>query len=420
MRIAGRRLALVVSLALFGAVSQVSPAAGAGPGPTAGSFSSSSVSASFFLFQPDGSAPEVGLGISESTAIDNPAGKPRTSTTETRVNLSIFDGTTYYQACFVLDPADVTIASDLLSASLHTTITESTPTCDFPPTFPFPQTIDVTWSGRTPTNSFNSTTESGCKGFHAETMITQISNQASAVASITPLFGGPLSIESAVLGQFDVQTHIQGTLPPLCTPAGGKGASSGPMPPGTYRGSSLGAGQQLLSDDTQDFLQVFAVTGTRVSNPQAGPSTTTTNTTVDVQMSGATNGSGCWVIDSGGVNVNASLTSATLHVTISDATPTCEFSFPPDLPLPLTIDVSWTGIGPIATSKITDQSACGTFMAESSSTLVSNVSSAVATVSGQVNESFVSHQSDVESSGQIQSDDTTSHFQGTPPPGCLF
>ena len=110
--------------------------------------------------------------------------------------------------------------------------------------------------------------------------------------------------------------------------------------------------------------------------------------------------------------MNNTLTAATLHVTVNEDTPTCG-QFPSTLPLPLTIDVTWTGIGPDTSTQSNIRSSCGSYRTESSGSSRSNNSSAVATLSGAIEESFVSQQSEFESSGTMGSSDQTTQVQGS-------
>jgi hypothetical protein len=192
------------------------------------------------------------------------------------------------------------------------------------------------------------------------------------------------------------------------------------LPAGTYRDSSLGASQQLVDSANGAFLEVTASTIAHAANPRLGQSTSTTQTTVNVSLNGPdVNAFGCFVVtDPGAFVLSKDLTSGSLHTTLTEANLSCG-SFPNDFTvLLLTVDVTWTGISPLSSTRSNSQNACPGFHMESSSIDLNNNSSAVATLSGAVNESFVSQQSEFESTGSLGAQDTTSQSQGVAPAGC--
>jgi hypothetical protein len=107
------------------------------------------------------------------------------------------------------------------------------------------------------------------------------------------------------------------------------------------------------------------------------------------------------------------MSSASLHVTMTDATPTCDGN-PTTVPMPLTVDVTWTAIGPLTSDRKSSQTVCGGFRTESSEVWVSTNTSAAVTLSGAVDESFASTQDANTSTGHMSSDDLLSHVEGGP------
>jgi len=413
------RVALVVSIVLVGTIGQAVPALGSAHGPTAGSFSSESLFANYTASSDDFTQPQIILFLTDRSTTSNPLDGPRTSSSQMQVSFTALANGQEDSGCFLLDASDFVISADLSSASLHKTVTADSPTCDFPPNLNDPEvTLDITWTGVGPANSFHTTGHSGCPGYQVETLSTTTSNRAAATASITPLIPGPISATRAVLSSSNLTNHIQGTSPALCGIPGATGTLGLTQPPGKYETISKGAGQQLTNAESGDQLEVNAGMGTSVSDPKVGPSTSTTLTSVNISLIPSFQ-SGCFLIDSSAFNVAHDLSGATLHVRLTDATPTCDSS-PATLPLPLTVEVTYTGTGPVGTNNLKSWEECGAFRSEQSTSSANNNSSAVATLSEAINESFASTQSANESSGTLGTQDTTTHFEGTLPSGCLF
>ena len=165
-------------------------------------------------------------------------------------------------------------------------------------------------------------------------------------------------------------------------------------------------------------MDLFAGTTTDASNPLTGPSTSTTLTSINITLLPSFQ-TGCFLVDSSAFSLTASLSGAAIHATVTDSTPTCD-STPATLPLPLTIDATFTGIGPVGTTRNNSWRSCGSFRSEDSTSLTNNNSSAVATLSGAINESFASSQSANESSGSIGSQSMATHIDGVISADCLF
>lgn len=415
-----RRLTVLASIALVAVFGEVAQAAASAQGPTAGTYRSSGVGASFGYIPSDNSVPQINISVDRSINVSNPLSGPSTSAAETDLNLSVFDGSTFSYGCFVIDPSAFNISSDLASASVDATVTDSTPTCGLTGSMTLPLTVDVAWTGVGPLNSRHTTSKSDCGSFHTESLNNSSGNPATATATLSPTISGSFdSNVGTALSSGDNLTHVEGTAAPLCM-VGGAPAEPGPLPAGTYRNASLGASQQLVDPATGTFLQVTASTITAAANPMIGPSTSTTQTKVSVSLNGSdVNGFGCFVVtDPGAFALSKDLSSASLHTTLTEANAPCG-PFPNDFTaLPLTVDVTWTGIGPSASARSSSQSTCPTFRMESSDLQLNNNSSAVAALSGAVNESFVSQQSPFESTGSLGSEDTTSHSEGVETRGC--
>ena len=278
-----RRLALLWSIPLAALVAVAAPATAGPPGPTAGVRTSTGLSANYSRFPDDFSMPQINIGVSDSTDTFDPQSGSRTTTRRSQLFVSVSNGDDFMN-CSVENPTGVVLGSDLSTASLHLTIPDATD-CYASSSVSFPQRIDVTWTGLGTVNTFLSTGHSSCPGFNIETRISNTNRNASSTASITPLLADPYPALQASIGAGFNRTQIQGSMPPLCqATGGGKGAGPGPSGPGTYRFSSIGAGQQLANADSGDSIDVSAGTTTSSTNPRAGVSTNTIETTVSLRL----------------------------------------------------------------------------------------------------------------------------------------
>lgn len=416
-----RRLALILSIALVGMFGQAIPAAGSAHGPTAGSYRTTSQFAGYSFFPRDPSQPQISINVSSSTNTSNPLNGPSTTTSETTVFVQVF-GETFADGCWVLDhPSDFTISTDLSGASLHTMLTDATPTCGFPNSVSLPLTVDVTWTGTGPINSFRATGHSECGHFHIESVTSNTGNNASATATVSPMFSDSFTSTQGNLNASDNRTHVEGMSPPLCMIGGGKGVGIGPQPAGKYQLTTLGASQSFFDEASQTSLSIFASDFRNISNPKAGPSTDTRQTSVSVSINSPTvNGFGCFLLsDPSAFSVSSDLLNATLHATVTDASPACN-GFPNNLSeLPLTIDVTWTGIGPTSSARNNTHSECLGYRQDAAGNDRNNNTSAVATLSLFPGMTFVSSQDSHTSTGSMGAGDTTTHVEGAVPPACF-
>src|SRR5919109_5127580 len=113
--------ALAGVVAIFG---QGVGSAGAA-GPSGVSYRNSGVSASYSFFPVDPSMPQINITVSQSSNVTRPLGGPATTTSETNLNLSTFDGVNFNSGCFRIPESDAAIAADLSTASLHVTVTDA-------------------------------------------------------------------------------------------------------------------------------------------------------------------------------------------------------------------------------------------------------------------------------------------------------
>ena len=158
-----------------------------------------------------------------------------------------------------------------------------------------------------------------------------------------------------------------------------KGA--GNFPAGKYHFSSAGVDFSSFGGNMQVFLSVSA--STDVSRPQGQPQSTTSQTEVFLNLFDYSSGTftfACLLLDHpSDFTIDKGLKSATLSTTLTPSTPTCG-SFSPPLTSTIGINGSWTGAGPLSTTKDQSTYKCGRYSAEATNSGVSNLGTANVTV----------------------------------------
>jgi hypothetical protein len=343
MKLTLRAASLVAAVLVVGALlaPAVSAQKGAGGLLAPGTYRFDFASADFQAFQDN-----ISIFISASSGSDvaRPDGAPSTSTSGTQVFLSIFDNNnvTFTFACLTLDnPSDFTIDKRLGSATLHTTLTPSTPTC--PGTPPLTQTIsiDASWTGVGPLAHSTGASEYTCSSYTAQSSSRSLTNTASAQLALT-MNGATKNLASDLTGlnsnTFDVQAH--GTVDPLCGPTG---FGVGPTPAGHYHFFGLFAnGFFGMPPGPTDQVSLFE--NNLSSQTGGGPSTTASEFDLNVSLF---DGFGCFAIPTSDV-VSSGLVSATVQTTVTTSTTLCANSFPGfGLNFPMSVSATWTGVGPV-------------------------------------------------------------------------
>src|ERR1700687_3473731 len=136
-----------------------------------------------------------------------------------------------------------------------------------------------------------------------------------------------------------------GSAAAIATAGGGKGG--GPLPPGEYRFQTTRASAHLQGSK-ESAVDVFASRILSVFAPDAGPRSVTDETDVFVQVTTASSfGSGCFIVPTSDFSVGKDLQTAALHTKLTSATPICGPGS--GVPLPLTLEVTWKGIGVVST-----------------------------------------------------------------------
>ena len=383
-----RRLGLVVSVVAVGLFGQVVPAAASTQGPNAGKGHTTILSANY-SFSPAGSSqPQINISVNDQTNQSNPLSGPSTITHETDVVIDIVTDSGDLGGCFIPDNAsDFTLSSNLQSASLHTTITDKTAVCEgLPVSFQLPLTVDVVWTASGPLSPVKSTVHSLCGGFHVQTLATVSSQGASATATLSPMFTDSFtSNQGTNLSSVDIVSHNEGTPPPTCTvSSAGGGSLAGPVPAGSYSGTLQSASAFFNDDATQTLFAVIATNTSSTSNPKVGPSTSSNETDVQI-FEGSPDPSelGCFVLDApSDFVVGNRLRSASLRTTITDSITQCSDFPASNLTLPLTLDITWTATGPLASLRGNTQDHCLTNRAEGTALTQGTNATATATISG--------------------------------------
>src|ERR1700686_152529 len=154
-----------------------------------------------------------------------------------------------------------------------------------------------------------------------------------------------------------------------------KGAGGLP-PAGTYQFTSAGTDFSSFAGNMQISLNVSS--DTNVSQPTGAPQTTTSETQVFLNLfdySSGTFTSACLLLDHpSDFTINKELTTASLTTTLTPATPTCPYSSP--LTTTIGLNGTWTGAGPLATTRDESTYQCGSYTLDSVSRNLNNSGSA--------------------------------------------
>jgi hypothetical protein len=381
---------------------------GGGPLP-AGNYVNTNVFAGFNLCC---SNPQLSVNVDATTNVSNPLVGPSTSQSEVDVNFQACDylAGVCGNGCFIPDGAsDFTFGST--SAVLNTTVTDTTRACQGNPVngFTRPFTVSVTWTSVGSNFSSSGVGRYACGGYMSETRTTSSGSTATnATASTSLLPGSPFPISGANLSSFDQRIHAQGTPLDACSQLGGKGAGGGPLGPGNYRFMSQQASLGIVpSDPSQPRLNISVSTFTNVSSPAGGPTTTQSET--DLNISPATfppSFSGCFIIPASAFTIGSGLQSASLNASIDPTTQPCPHGSNFGLPASFTASVTWTGTGPVATFRTEGGFSCASIHSVGSGNQSFTNATATGGLSG-IADSFNSNQA------FIGMGDSTTHVQGT-------
>lgn len=382
-----RRLALATSCALTAVM--CFPIVAPADLLPAGVYKITTTTADTFVFTSIPPYTQASVFVQDTTTQANP--RVGSSTTTRAVQVSVFwsgtgsDGNpSAGSGCSLLaNPADFVVASGGSQASLQTTLSGSEQPCDqFEQVLP-PLTVSASWTATSTTGTGRTSSRYSCGGYSTESLGTSSNFTANSTFSLSPL-PGSFSNSEANLASSARGVQAQGTLPSTCIQPSGKGAGPGPQAPGRYTFDSKIAGfSQTPADQTDPQVGVFVNRFTNTSTPQgAGGPTTTSETDVTIFVGGSAGfGFGCFVVQNpADFSFNSNLSTATLHTHI-DTSNMCQPSFGNFPFLPMDVNVTWTGAGPVATSKSDSQGFCGSVSVETFFNDVNNNASATATLS---------------------------------------
>jgi len=415
LRLAVSALMVILSSIAFAITPQAFIGPGPGPGNLpAGTYHTTTLRANFnFGTYPD---PSGSIYVTATTQESNPEGGPSTTTSETDVNINLFSPT-YSSACFALaNPSDFRVSSGLAGATLNTIITGANPACAGYPGPPYfqgpPLTLVVTWTGTGPIATARNSSNFTCGSYKAESTSANTTNVGSVSASLTLLLPNPLTAQGG-FGSTDEQIHAEGVSLDGCTPLfGSKGAGFGPQPAGSYRFANLQAGAffQLTSGGQVGFN---VANFTNTMRPEGGPATVTHEIDLFVSVFSSSGfGFTCVVIPASDFT-SIGIQSAHLHTTVDTTSTPC--AQPPgfgSIPT-MTVDVTWSNVGPVSTVRDESTYSCDTFSQHGQGTTSSNVVNVAATITPALTDTFASSQ------GSLSTFDLRTEIKGVQSMACL-
>lgn len=404
-----RRIAIVVSgvlsLLLLGPSTAFAQPPGVIP---AGQYVNTSLQAGFNATSASGT--NLSVTLVDSTSVAAPQGGPTTTTRSTTVNIQA-DGFVE-SGCYQINPSTFTLTTT--AATLNAMITDSTLTCDGQPSgIATSFTVNVTWTGIGPVSNNQSQQLLGCGNYHLDQTLTSVVNNASAAGTLAPIFPDQfVAPQFQLLRSDDERIKAEGPTPTVfgCQPAPGIPGGAGPPPAGDYFGDSTQAGFDLFDPIAGTDLGVFVTKSTQTSNPKGGPSTTQDEFDVRINFFGpGTFGFGCFPLTSTDFSSNG-VTGATLNKYISTDTPTCGGTA--TIPLPLSVNVVWTGAGPVASTRGIGDFTCLTYRSQGTSLAVTNIANVTASLTPLLPNPITTDQ------GSLVTNSSNVHAEGAQQPAC--
>lgn len=412
-----------------------------------GQFSCSSSFAFFNTVTP--ASENVNVGIQHENCINQP--KPGftfpPSGELTILNVSVFTSAPFFssvQGCYFISPSDFVPSADLSTFTLITTIQDSTPSCGgpFPNSIPAGTVISLQWLGTGPIATNSDSSHFTCTGYTQESQSSNSNNPATVSGTMPGLIVEALSGVPSFMSAGHGDQHVTGIADQTCPPGGPgvRGSGHPPQPAGNYEFNNMQAGTAFETPDFSQQVFVSANTETDTVNPQGGSGTPSPSSGARTNASGTrTNGGpvttsmtqvrvevrnfntftfegACYLIPTSAFQTNG-ITSAKLHVFLDGTQPACPNSFEQqNIPLPLTVDATWSNGGPSAPGRDSGQFSCGGYTTQS--TTLSNEATSAATFTLPElfpNQVFVV--SDPLQSG-ISLADSLVHAAGVDPPAC--
>jgi hypothetical protein len=152
------------------------------------------------------------------------------------------------------------------------------------------------------------------------------------------------------------------------------------MPAGEYHMFGLSA-NAFFGFPPGPTNQISLMENNKSSQPQGLPASTSQEFDLTVSLfGGAFNGFGCWIISPTDVT-STGLTSAIIKTTVTAANLNCTNSFPGfGINFPLTVNVAWTGTGPLVKVRTEDNFRCLNYSQSTETSVQSNTATSTATV----------------------------------------
>jgi len=363
----------------------------------AGNYDITTVTASAFFFNSNPPYDNASLFVFDT--ITQQTGSSRSSSNVVAINASWSGPNGFGNGCSILaNPGDFAFSSDLSTVALHTTFTQQLQPCDsFEPLVP-DVTVDSTWAGPAATAGGPSITRYACGGYQTEALTTGSFSLSDAHFGFQGV-AGPYENAAASLSDSDSAVHAQGALPDACIGPGQKGFGIGPHPAGRYILSS----REGAFNSADGSLNAFVRTSTFAANPNGPASDRFSETDLFVNLNGSF---GCFVISPSSAAFSSGVSGATVHVSLDSNTPQCGFEFFPYLPL--TLDMTLTSAGPVATTQATSPIGCFANFSTDQAVHASGTAALVLSDNSVVDETAAS-------TSEIDSSDHTFRMSGSTP-----
>ena len=397
--------ALVISLYFGQSLALAQP-----PGTiAAGEYTNTSNQAGFFTF---GGSANFDLFVIDASGVAAPKGAPRTTSHSTRVFIDAFGPTVFGNGCYEVSAGDFSFGSG--TASLHTMITNLNGTCGGPPaTLPLPFTIDASWTGNAPVTSGRSQNNFDCGSYGLQEMLTNQFQGAAATVAVSPLFADTFSAPQDQLLRTDKETiHAEGVQPDGCQPAPGIPGGAGPPPAGDYSNKLVLATASSYDPTTGQFAFFTVTDSAQVSTPRGGSTTNTNQFQVNFNINAnGTFAFGCYELTPADFTDNG-VSSATLSLNIDQNTPVCPFA-QPNLSLPQTLAITWSGVAPVAPERSTGNFTCLSYHLETTGLTTTSRASSTATLSPMFGAPFTTPDQ-----AALETSSSTQRAEGAQQPVC--
>ncbi len=374
----------------------------------AGEYHTVAKQAGFSFFDPTSFA-SLDLTVTDTAATSALQGSAPSTTETTQLQIDFFDNGTGFNGCYDIASADFTFGST--SASLHTAITTANVSCNSFGGLPLPVTIDATWTGNGPVFQSGNGSQFFCGGYGLETTVSTVNQGATGTAGISPLLAGSFSGQGNLRSD-DTRQHAEGVEPDNCQPFGAIAGGAGPPPAGDYTSTLVTADFFIQNPgDFQPSLEVSVFENVQQSNPKVGSPSSTAQFQVSINSTAGGNFEfGCFSLDPSEFSNNG-VQGATLNTTFTADSPQCFPGGQVTLPLPLAVNIVWTGSGPIATTHTLGDLTCLTYRNQGSGMTQTNNENVTASISPLL-------AAPVTAVGTMQTSTSNDHAEGTQQPDC--